>query len=146
MATQLNVPLVAQINYEKSWYAAACMVNSYYRPGARFWAPDVEGPGVGVLQALHFGLLTEMGLTPINYAGKWEAKYIETVLNTRGPMVCIGYWSGLLSAIVVTGIDKDRIFYNDSVEPAVKADKVAWFNQYLIDYCHNVMVKDPSSL
>jgi hypothetical protein len=145
VAINLNVPLVAQLNADMSWHASACMVNFYFRPGPRFWAPDQEGAG-GVVHLEEFDLARRQGLVSVNYTGKWEAKFIETMLNTRGPMWCIGNWYGPVHVIVLTGVDKDRIYFNDPVEPTKKAEKVSWFNEHLRPQANSVMVKDPSSL
>ena len=146
VAVNLNVPLVATISHTKSWHAAASMVNFYFRPGARFWSPDQEGAGGGVIDNEDFVLARKQGLMPFYFTGKWEPKLIESVLLSRGPMWCVGRWYGPVGVIVITGVDGDRIFFNDPVEPAVKAEKISWFNQNLARQANAVMVKDPSSL
>ena len=76
----------------------------------------------------------------------YTAATIENLLNQYGPLWCAGYWFGLGHIIVLTGIDRETIYFNDPGGGLQLTNKVTWFNNKIaktVDGC--IMYKDPNA-
>ena len=133
MAVKLNVPLVTQSASMECWYASACMVAYYRRPGPRLGLPKKWEANQG-LQVNQFILLAEAeGLRPAKSpSGNLTAQQLEVLLRNCGPIWCAGSWDGVGHVVVLTGVDGQTVYINDP-SPYKKARKetLDWFNQKL---------------
>jgi hypothetical protein len=133
----LDVPLVAQDKSNTCWYAAACMVSYYFRPGPRLGVPAIwaKGDTTGIKPAEFVQLAQNEGLTnrplvkyhtaaPIMY----PAISLRQMLGEVGPLWCAGYWFGPGHIVVLTGIDGDTVHFNDPDGGVAKTNTVKWFN------------------
>jgi len=133
MSVKLNVPMVVQRASMECWYASACMVAYFRRPGPRLGLPDRWVPNQGIGLADFARLAKAEGLkalqTPI---GKLTYQQIEVLLRNFGPIWCAGRWDGVPHIIVLTGIDGANLYINDP-NPAKRArvETLDWFNQKL---------------
>jgi ABC-type bacteriocin/lantibiotic exporter with double-glycine peptidase domain len=133
MAIKLNVPLVPQQASMECWYASACMVAYFRRPGPRLGLPEkwVANRGIGLADFVRLAQAEGLKsvLTP---AGDLTPQHLEVLLRNNGPIWCAGRWDGVPHIVVLTGIDGQTVYINDP-NPAkgARVETLAWFNQKL---------------
>ena len=133
MAVKLNVPLVVQRATMECWYASACMVAYFRRPGPRLGLPAkwVANQGIGVSDFVRLAQVEGLKslVTPARIL---TSQQLEVLLQNNGPIWCAGLWDGVGHVVVLTGIDGQTVYINDP-NPAKKAriETLAWFNQKL---------------
>jgi hypothetical protein len=100
------------------WYASACMVSYYFRPGPREGLPAVWRADMGLTVAAIDELASREGLkaVPIPASGLSRDAIVQ-MLKTHGPIWAAG---GFLDgypdaghAIVLTGVQGPFVHYND---------------------------------
>ena len=110
MAFKMTVPLVVQQASMECWYASACMVAYYRRPGPRLGLPDKWIPNQGVALADFARLASAEGLKPVQgTAGNFSARQLEALLQRSGPIWCAGRWDGVPHIVVLTGVDDKSV-------------------------------------
>ncbi|WP_244136909.1 papain-like cysteine protease family protein [Burkholderia pyrrocinia] len=129
---RLNVGLVDQrgVKMTKSgskevknacWYAAACMVSYYFRPGPRrgipkLWQADQGLPEVRILE-----LCAAEGLVPLDQPDKITPEWLAAVLTDFGPIWAAGHFLDEPGhVIVITGIQHSVVHYNDPEGPPAR--------------------------
>lgn len=133
MSVKLEVPLVLQRASMECWYASACMVAYFRRPGPRQGLPDKWLPNQGIGLADFARLAAAEGLksvmTPL---GALSAQQLEVLLRNNGPLWCAGRWDGVPHIVVLTGVEGDKVFINDpNPGKGKRQETVAWFNTKL---------------
>lgn len=144
MSVKLNVPLVSQRMSMECWYASACMVAYFRRPGPRLGLPDKWIPNQGVGLADFARLAQAEGLTATKTPiGDLTSQQLEVLLRNFGPIWCAGRWDGVPHIVVLTGVDGNTVYINDP-NPAKRArvETLNWFNQKL-DRVPNCMMFMP---
>lgn len=144
MAIKLNVPLVTQRASMECWYASACMVAYFRRPGPRLGLPDKWVPNAGIGLADFVRLAQVEGLKSImTPGGNLTAQQLEVLLRNNGPLWCAGRWDGVPHIVVLTGVDDTSVYINDP-NPVVRArvQTIEWFNMKL-DRVPNCMMYMP---
>lgn len=145
MSVKLDVPLVAQRASMECWYASACMVAYFRRPGPRLGLPDKWEPNRGIGLADFIRLAQAEGLKSIvTPGGSLTPQQLETFLSNYGPIWCAGRWDGVPHIVVLTGVDGQTVYINDP-NPAKgkRTETLAWFNQKL-DRVPNCMMYQPA--
>ena len=145
MSVKLDVPLVTQQATMECWYASACMVAYFRRPGPRLGLPDKWAPNRGIGLADFARLAQAEGLKSMLTPGSQvTAQQLETFLGNYGPIWCAGRWDGVPHIVVLTGVDGQTVYINDP-NPArgKRIETLAWFNQKL-DRVPNCMMYQPA--
>ena len=149
---KLSVPLAAQSKNNTCWHASAWMIWRYHQ--------NLTGR-VGPMNTLRLKWMNNNAIHPkefIKLAGKvglinsngnsgnHSSDNLESILKTRGPIWCAGYWYGLGHVIVLTGVDKNNVFLNDPDGGKRKTGSLTWFNEKLASQFQGcMMVKNPKS-
>jgi len=129
------------------WYASACMVSYYYRPGPRLGLPTRWRGDCGLsLQAIDSLARIEglkavpkpvRGLTPEN---------VIILLKTYGPIWAAGHfvdgYPQAGHAIVLCGVRGPFVLYNDPAEPQAKQRGWRWINGNLLRLPNALLAKD----
>lgn len=124
------------------WYASACMVSYYFRPGPRIGLPSVwkADQGLSVEAINQLALAEGLKVLPKPIAGVTR-DFVVSTLATKGPIwAAVHVPSG--HAIVVTGVEADALHYNDPWEPMRKTAKFSWFVSNLYNLPNSLLVKD----
>lgn len=145
MALKLTVPLVLQQLSMECWYASACMVAYYRRPGPRLGLPDKWIPNKGVNLADFARLAQAEGLKSVQgVVGKFSAPQLEALLQRCGPIWCAGHWDGFPHIVVLTGVDDKSVYINDpNPSRRQRVETLNWFNSKL-DRVPNCMMYMPA--
>src|SRR4051812_41484274 len=147
MSIQLAVPLVRQSHPYECWYASACMLAYYRRPGPRLGDPSVWGLNRGMIPSEFVNLAKNEGLKPVPNANRdWSLQDLEGALQLFGPLWCAGQWQGVGHIIVVTGVDEKRsspISINDPAYATPKQGDLDWFNAKLDKFLATPMLYSP---
>ncbi|MBH5372769.1 papain-like cysteine protease family protein [Bradyrhizobium glycinis] len=131
------------------WYACACMLSYYFRPGPRLGLPSVWGANVGMNRYQFDWLARTEGLERLEQPDDgFTRDFIAATLIARGPIwaaLCMPPISGnktLLDGhvVVLTGLIEDMLFYNNPYHPA---REVIYFYSLLLD---SLFVKNPDWL
>src|SRR5271155_531066 len=145
MAVKLDVPLVTQRVSMECWYASACMVAYFRRPGPRLGLPDkwIPNRGIGLADFIRLGQAEGLK-TVLTPTGNLTSQQLETLLRNCGPIWSAGRWDGVPHIVVLTGIDGSTVYINDP-NPAKRArvETLEWFNQKL-DRVPNCMMYMPA--
>ncbi len=115
------------------WYAAACMVAYYRRPGPRLGLPAKwqANRGIGPTDFVALAKAEGLSVVPIP-PGPLKEVQLGMFLRNYGPIWCAGQWDGVKHIVVLTGVDGDKVFINDP-NPAkgARQETVSWFNTKL---------------
>jgi hypothetical protein len=138
---------ITQHGFMACWYAAACMVSYYYRPGPRLGLPKTWQADKGLTLTAVNSLAAVEGLKIIfKPVVGLTCDTIANLLQIHGPIWAAGhYFDGNPSAshaIVITGVQSNLIFYNDPWEPKEKKKSVEWIDKNILRISHALMVKD----
>ena len=125
------------------WYASACMVSYYFRPGPRLGLPPVWAADAGLtVQAIN-ALASVEGLTALSKPiGGVTRDFIADTLSRKGPIWAAVRLLNYGHAIVLTGVRGQTLLYNDPWEPAAKLSTVSWLVGHLYNLPNALMVKD----
>lgn len=135
---RLDVPLVPQARNMSCWYASACMVAYFREAGPRLGLPDVWDANTGLSFGAVANLAKVEGLSvfPQPNVGRFSGADLYAALKQAGPLWCAGMWYGFGHAIVLTGVDGNKVYFNDPapVDKGMKNKKetVDWFNKKLL--------------
>jgi hypothetical protein len=136
-----------QHGFMACWYASACMVSYYFRPGPRLGLPSVWKADQGLsFQAIE-QLAKVEGLRAIpRPLGGLTPDNVAALLKAHGPIWAAGYfldgYPGAGHAIALTGVKESSILYNDPWEPMAKRRAWRWINGNLINLPNTLLVKD----
>ena len=131
MAIRLNVPLITQNQTNSCWYAAACMVAYFRKPGPRKGLPNKWIINNGILTTEILKLAKSEGLNTIHTTNSnFTEKQLESFLKLKGPIWCAGKWDNVGHVVVLTGIENGLVYLNDP-NPAKKrrVETLDWFNE-----------------
>lgn len=131
---RLNVPLVDQIGAKKTksgsralknacWYAAACMVSYYHRPGPRLGMPALWQADQGLPPEKIADLCAIEGLVSLDQPTVITPEWLAAVLTESGPIWAAGHFLDrhdqprIGHVIVITGIQQRTVHYHDPEGP-----------------------------
>jgi ABC-type bacteriocin/lantibiotic exporter with double-glycine peptidase domain len=133
MGIKLKVPLVYQRETMECWYASACMVAYYRRPGPRLGLPEKWQANRGITPADFVELAKAEGLRAVRFpSGRMTEADLTTLLKDCGPLWCAGRWDGVPHIVVLTGVEDDKVFVNDpSPYQGARVESLSWFDHRL---------------
>ena len=134
---RLNVPLVDQSGVKKTksgsralknacWYAAACMVSYFHRPGPRLGMPELWRADQGLPPSRIPDLCAAEGLVALNQPTAITPEWLASVLTDYGPIWAAGHFLDrpdkpeIGHVIVITGIQQRIVHYNDPEGPPAR--------------------------
>lgn len=132
----LNVPLLAQEMSDCCWHTSAMMIWLYAqgqtgRQGPMNTLGKTYTDNQGLSPPAFVTLAGTVGLSALPLQAIWNNGDLALALRRHGPLWCAGYWFGPGHVIVLTGIDGDRIEFNDPDGGVAKTGAVNWFNTKL---------------
>ena len=121
------------------WYAAACMVSYYFRPGPRLGLPPVWKADQGLSVSAINQLAMAEGLKAVaKPATGLTSEAVALLLKTYGPI-----WTAIRGhVIVLTGVKGNAILYNDPWEPRAKQCTWQWLSSNVLNLPNALLVKD----
>jgi hypothetical protein len=134
MGLRLKVPVVWQDKSMSCWYASACMVAYYFEAGPRLGLPKQYAANTGINPNLGeiITLAKAEHLEAVLASNRnWTEVGLERTLRDFGPIWAAGFWYGSGHAVVVTGVDGNKVFLNDPDGGVEKEGTLGWFNQKL---------------
>lgn len=145
MSVKLNVPLVSQKRNMSCWYASVCMVTYFREAGPRLGIPDKWNANTGINLPDFIKLAKAEGLLAIRSpASDLTEQQLEVFLRNNGPIWCAGKWDGAPHIVVLTGVEKGKVYINDpSPAKGKRVETLAWFNQKLDRHVQNCMMYKP---
>ncbi|KER70694.1 papain-like cysteine protease family protein [Burkholderia aenigmatica] len=134
---RLNVPMVDQRGVKKTksgskalnnacWYAAACMVSYFHRPGPRLGMPTLWQADQGLPPSRIPDLCAAEGLVALNQPTVITPEWLAAVLKDFGPIWAAGHFLDrpgqpeIGHVIVITGIRQRTVHYNDPEGPPAR--------------------------
>ncbi len=149
---QLDVPAVAQEKANCCWHTAAYMIWLYWQKHSGRSGPMntvassyVVSDSKPLEYAQWMTLAKKVGLRSLPIKNQHLELDLYSYLHDFGPVWCSGQWFGPGHAIVLTGIDGSKIFFNDPDGGVKKEGTVKWFNEKLhTQWIGCLMVKDDS--
>lgn len=146
---KLNVPLVAQRKSDTCWHASAQMIWYYWQGRTGRSGPmntiDNWSKNKPILPEQFIKLAEKVGMAPLPDRTDYTPLGLEVLLRVFGPIWCAGYWYGVGHIIVLTGIDKQKVFINDPDGGVAKEESLDWFNDKLARVARRMMYKDPAA-
>lgn len=151
MGKILNVSTVAQTSSDTCWHAAATMLWNFSqqtsgRQGPMHTLGEQFTKNKVIFPAEWVTLAERVGLAKVpDISGELTEERLSDLLTRFGPLWCAGRWFGVGHAIVLTGVGRDVVFFNDPDRGVKKTNMIRWFNEKLfkeIDGC--LMYKDPT--
>ncbi len=148
---QLDVPLEAQEKSSCCWHTSAHMIWLYWQQNGKGAGPmntvaakyDVADK-VGLYPAEFITLAEKVGLYKLPVKNQHTEEDLHNYLTAGGPVWCAGYWFGVGHIIVLTGVGKGNVYFNDPDKGVKKEGTVKWFNEKLASQLPGcLMVKDP---
>ena len=145
MGIKLNVPLVSQKRKMSCWYAAVCMVAYFREAGPRLGLPDKWNANSGINLKDFTKLAQAEGLVAVRSpANKLTEQQLEVLLRNNGPIWCAGKWDGAPHIVVLTGVEKGKVYINDpSPSKGKRVETLEWFNQKLDNHVQGCMMYKP---
>lgn len=124
--------------YMACWYAAACMVAYYDRPGPRLGLPSVWKADQGLTLTAINQLARTEGLKAVaKPRGGLTADNVIALLKANGPLWAAGHYldghPAAGHAIVLTGVKGPFVLYNDPWEPKAKHRPWQWIDRQLLN-------------
>ena len=150
---KLNVPLVAQEKANCCWHTSAYMIWLYWQQNGKGAGPmntvassyavaDTTGIGPGEF----ITLAQKVGLYRLPVKNQHTEGDLFAYLRSGGPIWAAGFWFGVGHIIVVTGVEKGEVYFNDPDRGVKKKGSVKWFNEKLSSQLPGcLMVKDPGA-
>ncbi len=148
---KLNVPLEAQEKANCCWHTSAYMIWLYWQQNGKGAGPmntvqskyDVADT-TGIFPGEFITLAQKVGLYKLPIKNNHSRKDLFKYLRDGGPVWCAGYWFGVGHIIVLTGVGKGKVYFNDPAGGVKKEGTVKWFNEKLSTQLQGcLMVKDP---
>ena len=136
-----------QHGFMACWYASACMVSYFYRPGPRLGLPPVWQADQGLTVPVIDSLARTEGLKAVRRpAGRLTAENLISLLKTHGPLWAAGrFLEGYPQAghaIVLCGVKDSFVLYNDPWEPRAKRRGWEWIDGNLFRFSNALLAKD----
>ena len=98
----------------------------------------------GLYPAEFITLADKVGLYKIPVKNKHSEDDLFKYLRDGGPVWSAGFWFGVGHIIVLTGVGKGKVYFNDPDQGVKKEGTVKWFNEKLATQLSGcLMVKDP---
>jgi len=149
---KLDVPLVAQEKANCCWHTSAYMIWLYWQQNGKGAGPmntvaakyDVADT-TGLYPAEFITLAQKVGLYKLSPNAQISEADLFSYLTAGGPIWSAGYWFGAGHIIVVTGVDKGEVYFNDPDQGVKKKGTLKWFNEKLARLPGCMMVKDPGA-
>ena len=135
---QLNVPLVAQEKSNCCWHTSAYMIWLYWQQNGKGAGPmntissnyeAADTTGIGPAQFIT--LAQKVGLTALPVKNQHSEDALFKYLRDYGPIWSAGFWFGVGHIIVLTGVDKGNVYFNDPDGGVKREGTVKWFNEKL---------------
>lgn len=148
---KLEVPLIAQEKSNCCWHTSAYMIWLYWQQHGKGAGPmntvassyevaDTRGIG----PATFITLANKIGLYRLPVKNYHSEADLFSYLKAGGPVWSAGFWFGVGHIIVLTGVGKDKVYFNDPDQGVKKEGTVKWFNEKLSSQLQGcLMVKDP---
>ncbi len=127
------------------WYASVCMVAYFREAGPRRGLPEKWKANTGINIPSFVALAKGEGMTAVRLPSKqYTEQQLETILRNYGPVWCAGRWDGVPHIVVLTGVDKGKVYINDPNPAKGKREEtLEWFNQKLDSHVPNCMMFKP---
>lgn len=150
---RLDVPLAAQEKDNCCWHTSAYMIWLYWQQHGKGAGPmntiassyavaDTEGIG----PALFITLAQKVGLKALPVKNQHTEADLYGYLDSGGPVWSAGYWFGPGHIIVLTGVEKGNVYFNDPDGGVKKQGTVKWFNEKLAGQLPGcLMIKDQAA-
>jgi ABC-type bacteriocin/lantibiotic exporter with double-glycine peptidase domain len=152
MSKIYNVPVVAQTTSNTCWHAASLMIWYYWQGVTNKQGPmntlaDNYKNNTAASASQWIVLAQKVGLSKVTpNVSSVTAQTLENLLIKCGPLWCAGTWFGPGHAIVLTGINGERIYLNDPDGGVKKSSTVDWFNKKIFKNVNgNLMYKNPNA-
>lgn len=148
---RLDVPLVAQEKKNCCWHTSAYMIWLYWQQNGKGAGPMntvankyAMADTTGIYPTEFITLAQKVGLYKLPVKSRHSADDLGKYLEAGGPVWCAGYWVKAGHVIVLTGVEDDKVYYNDPDLGVRKEGTVKWFNEKLASQLAGcLMVKDP---
>ena len=102
-------------------------------------AADTKGIG----PAQFITLAQNVGLDALPVKNQHSEQDLFDCLKNSGPVWFAGFWFGVGHIIVLTGVDRGKVYFNDPGGGVAKEGTVKWFNEKLSSQLPGcLMVKD----
>jgi hypothetical protein len=147
---RLDVPLVAQEKANCCWHTSAYMIWLYWQKngkgaGPMFTIPSsyaaADTKGIGPAQFIT--LAQKVGLDALPVMNQHSEQDLFDYLKNSGPVWSAGFWFGVGHIIVLTGVDRGYVYFNDPGDGVAKEGTVKWFSEKLSSQLPGcLMVKD----
>lgn len=128
---RLDVPHIRQERQMNCWHASGRMLWAYKYQQSINPLPQRYADNEGIGAEEFIDLARELGLQTlpqVNQSFGWQ--FIDSCLNSYGPIWSAGQWNGVNHIVVVTGVDEDGTLYvNDPAFASPVIKNVPWFNQ-----------------
>ena len=148
---QLNVPLVAQEKANCCWHTSAYMIWRYWQQNGKGAGPmnsmqssyaAADTKGIGPAQFIT--LAQKVGLSGLPVKNQHSEDDLFKYLRDSGPVWSAGFWFGVGHIIVLTGVGKGNVYFNDPDRGVKKEGTLSWFNEKHSSQLQGcLMVKDP---
>ena len=150
-AINLDVPLIAQEKANCCWHTSAYMIWLYWQRNGKGAGPmNTVASSYEVADTYGIGpetfitLANKIGLYRLPVKNYHSEADLCSYLKDRGPVWSAGFWFGVGHIIVLTGVGKDKVYFNDPDQGVKKEGTVKWFNEKLSSQLPGcLMVKDP---
>jgi hypothetical protein len=147
---RLSVPLVAQEKDNCCWHTSAYMIWLYWQKNGKGTGPMFTIPSSYAVAdttpldgAQFITLAQNIGLEALPVKNQHSEQDLFDYLTNSGPVWSAGHWFGPGHAIVLTGVDRGRVYFNDPGGGVAKEGTVKWFNERLFkQFPGCLMVKD----
>jgi hypothetical protein len=149
----LDVPLAAQEKANCCWHTSAYMIWLYWQAHGKGAGPMntvassyAVADTTGLYPSQFVTLALKVGLSALPVQNQHSASDLAGYLTSGGPVWSAGYWFGFGHIIVLTGIEKDMVLFNDPDGGVAKTNTVKWFNEKLASQLPGcLMVKDQAA-
>jgi hypothetical protein len=150
---KLDVPLVAQEKAYCCWHTASYMIWLYSQGKTGRMGPMntarvayARSDTSGISPPEFITLAKKVGLKPLPCKTQYTSKDLLGYLESHGPLWCAGYWFGCGHVIVLAGVDRGNVYFNDPDGGVKKSGTISWFNDKLASSLLGcLMYKNPES-
>lgn len=148
---QLKVPVAAQEKPNCCWHTSAYMIWLYWQQNGKGAGPMntvadsyAIADTTGISPPGFITLAQKVGLYKLPVKNQHSASDLSAYLDAGGPVWCAGFWFGPGHVIVLTGVNNDKVCFNDPDRGVKKEGTVQWFNEKLASQLQgSLMMKDP---
>ncbi|RZI72621.1 MAG: hypothetical protein EOP80_13260 [Variovorax sp.] len=149
---RLDVPVEAQEYDFSCWHSAAYMVWLYWQQNGAGAGPMntiassyAESQSQGISAAKFIVLAQKVGLMAVPPKKTYTETDLYNALKKYGPLWAAGTWDGQPHIVVITGVDKGYVYYNDPDGGEQLADSLSWFNTQRSKLPAAIMAKNPAA-